>query len=149
MKKLNNTGIAHLSLLLVVVVAIVGVVGFKVVQQARAGTTRSTQVTCVLSAPNTVGANEGFDVNLYMTNSTGTSYTPLPVVSIQTYDANGTPTFVKAGQLHFQSVASQATGQLNLLKTGQWSLGDTDQKAVFTVRDTTSAASCTKTVLRS
>jgi hypothetical protein len=149
MKKLNNNGIAHFALVLVVVIAIVGVVGFKVVQRARAGTSRSTQVTCVLSAPNTVGASEGFDVNLYMTNSTNASYTPLPVVSVQTYDASGIPTFVKAGQIHFQSVASQSTGQLNLLKTGQWSLGDTDQKAVFTVRDTTSAASCTKTVLRS
>jgi hypothetical protein len=149
MKKLNNSGLGHIIALMVIIVIAVAVAGLKVYQHANASTIDSTHISCVLNAPTAIQAEDGFDVDLYMTNNTKSSYTPLPVITVQTFDDNGTSTSTIVHQLDFQSVAPSGSSELTLLKDQQWSLGSTDQKAVFTARDSASAASCSKTVLRS
>ena len=149
MKKLNNSGFAHFILLvLVVALTVVGAVGFEVVSHAKANSSVSDKISCVLSAPTAAVAGNGYDLNVYITNNTTKEYTPKPVLTIQTFDDAGNQTYTHTQDFNFPPVAANATSQLNPAASGQWSLKDTDQKTVYTVDDGASTASCSSTVVR-
>ena len=149
MKKLNNSGIAHLMLIVVLIVAVAAFGTFKLVQRAQAGHTLGDKVTCVIDAPNTISGASKYDVNVYITNNTNDTYMPHPVLSVQLFDSNGAPTQVITSDFGFQNVAAHASAVKNTLGSGQWSLTAPSTKAIYTLRDTGSAASCTKTVVSS
>ncbi|MDL2341690.1 MAG: hypothetical protein QFB87_01255 [Patescibacteria group bacterium] len=146
MKKLNTSGIAHFAVLAVIVLGLAGFGTFKLVQRAQASQNVGHKVTCTLDAPDAIAEGAGFDVIAYFTNGTGKAYTPHPVLTAEFFDNSETATRLITADLGFQEIAASATATKNTVAGGQWKILAPSTKIVYTLRDVSSAASCTATV---